>query len=370
MKKLILLISILVYINANGQKKIKFDDDFRFADNSGCNYALVFYNDSGLRLNFYNCFGKIKFVRNYSNKYKPKKMDAKGKYINGIETEYNEAGQIIRESQYFYGSKNGFTREFNDHGILISACTYFNGIKNGEEYIYFENGQLRFKRYYSYGQLHGTEFHYDEYGKVKRTKEYEFGNCMNGYQIKTYQNKYKNIQFYDDGHLLKAIVLHPNLDTSSIYHYKLENGQSYLYNCTYYTNNKVDTNFTPRTAKTILNRELNPIKDTFHYDTIQYIDAKFFGGDSAFYAMLNENLVYPNEMKSNEISEVAVVVFTLSREGIILDIGSNSKVNQDFTIEAIRVLKLSSGRWFPAKQYGQETISNFRIGITFMLESY
>lgn len=366
MKKLITLITISICLNVFGQKKINFDNEFRYADNSGCNYALAFQNDSGLRLDFYNCEGKIKYRRYYSKKFKPKRMDAI-QSIRGREIEYNGNGQIIRACELYSEKKYGIEKKYNDLGNVISESSYFKGFKDGEEKEYFENGRIKASRYFIKGKIHGFELQFDENGKLTQSKEYYYGNCQYGYVRQVCQNEFKNYSYYSDGHLLKSIVLKKNMDTSSIYYYKVVDGKSNIDKCVYYKDNKIDSTFSPITARTFLNNEIKTIKEDLKVDTLNIVDAKFIGGDSAFYDFLDKNLIFPESKKEEDIYLNVIVTFTISREGTILDLGSNTEGDLAFKYEAEKVIGLTSGKWIPAMKNQENVINIFRIGISFEL---
>ncbi len=352
--------------NIFGQKKLYFDENYQYAGKTHCNYAFVFSSDSGIRLDFYTCEGKIKYRRYYSKKFKPKRMDAI-QNIRGREIEYNGNGKIIKEGELYAGHKYGIERKYNDLGNLISESNYFKNFKDGEEKEYFENGRLKHSRYFIKGKIHGVELQFDENGKITQSKEYYYGNCQIGYVRQVCQNEFKNYSYYSDGHLLKSIVLKKNMDTSSIYYYKVIDGRSSIDKCVYYKDNKIDSTFSPITAGAFLKNELKTNKADLKVDTVNMVNAKFIGGDSAFYDFIDNNLIFPESKKEEDIDLNVIVIFTISREGTILDLGSNTEGDLAFKYEAEKVIRLTSGKWIPAIKDQENVLNIFRIGIGFQL---
>jgi protein TonB len=98
-------------------------------------------------------------------------------------------------------------------------------------------------------------------------------------------------------------------------------------------------------------------------------EAEFIGGDAAFYAFLDDNLVYPAGPKANEIEGVSTIVFVVTQTGAIEDVRvERTSGNDEMDAEAVRVIRKCSKRYKPAKNNGKPVKSIFRIGITFQLE--
>jgi len=233
--------------------------------------------------------------------------------------------------------------------------------------VYFENGKIKVSRYFIKGKIHGVELQFDENGKITQSKEYDYGNCRYGYVRQVCQNEFKNHSYYSDGHLLKSIVLKKNMDTSSIYYYKVVDGRSIIDKCVYYKDNKIDSTFSPISAWSFLKNEVKTIKDSLKVDTLNIVNAKFIGGDSAFYDFLDKNLNFPESKKDEDIYLTIIVTFAISREGTILDLGSNSDGDLAFKYEAEKVIGLTDGKWIPAMKNQESVINIFRIGIGFEL---
>lgn len=91
----------------------------------------------------------------------------------------------------------------------------------------------------------------------------------------------------------------------------------------------------------------------------------FKGGVDALSAFLEENLVYPEGPKSNEIEGVVMVIFTVEKNGKISDIRTEGKNDKELEAEAKRVILKTNGMWVPGEYKKKPVRSVCRIPITF-----
>lgn len=92
----------------------------------------------------------------------------------------------------------------------------------------------------------------------------------------------------------------------------------------------------------------------------------FKGGDNALSYFLKDNLVYPEYSRQNCISGTIQVSFNVDREGKLHHIKIYKGMGIDLDDEAIRVLKLTSGKWIvPADS---DPDANLVIPITFNVD--
>jgi len=135
--------------------------------------------------------------------------------------------------------------------------------------------------------------------------------------------------------------------------------------------------------------------------------ASFQGGEQAMYKFIWENLSYPKLARDNEVSAKIMIEFTIEKDGTLsdikvlrndartnLEIKDTEEVNSSKTTvtaakkeeetptitrakleeahksledEAIRVMKLTSGKWIPAENKGEKVRSSWRIPLVFRL---
>src|ERR1700744_2957614 len=78
------------------------------------------------------------------------------------------------------------------------------------------------------------------------------------------------------------------------------------------------------------------------------IDPSFIGGDTAWNHFLGQNLHYPDDAVSNEIQGTVMLKFKVELDGTISNIEVVSGPKKGgLREEAIRVIKLSNGKWNP-----------------------
>ncbi|MCC7298584.1 MAG: energy transducer TonB [Bacteroidia bacterium] len=103
-------------------------------------------------------------------------------------------------------------------------------------------------------------------------------------------------------------------------------------------------------------------KDSIYSDSSVNILGKFVGGDNAFVAFVSENFQYPSRCLDEGISGSVKLRFVLDTKGRISRISAEEETKScpEFTQEAIRVLKISSGQWIPAFVNGK-AVSSWKV---------
>ncbi len=97
------------------------------------------------------------------------------------------------------------------------------------------------------------------------------------------------------------------------------------------------------------------------------IEARFNG---SFKAFLEEHLRYPREAEKKKIQGVVIIEFIVDKEGNIFDVKLSEfspQKNKWLAAEALRVIKLSGGKWLPGYQDGKPVKSYHQQSINFML---
>lgn len=116
----------------------------------------------------------------------------------------------------------------------------------------------------------------------------------------------------------------------------------------------------------------NPIIDqeqTIYASDPQY-NPQFKGGDQALQEFIVDNLVYPEEEKLNEIEGFAIVAFVINVDGTVADVKINrSSGNKALDQEAIRIVKMTSGKWTPATIKNKPVRTISRLPISFEIDS-
>lgn len=97
-------------------------------------------------------------------------------------------------------------------------------------------------------------------------------------------------------------------------------------------------------------------------------EAVFKEGEEAFYDFLANNLVYPEGPKSLGIQAVIEVSFEVDRNGKVVNIKTDGKNDLELENEAKRVIKMTSGRWNPAKYKKKSVRQMCKIPISFELD--
>ena len=96
--------------------------------------------------------------------------------------------------------------------------------------------------------------------------------------------------------------------------------------------------------------------------------AEFPGGEDGLRRFISENMNYPEMAVDADISGTVNVVFVVTKDGRIRDVGIlGARKGFGLEEEAIRVIKLTSGKWKPAKQRDRTVNMRFRMPVKFQL---
>jgi periplasmic protein TonB len=113
------------------------------------------------------------------------------------------------------------------------------------------------------------------------------------------------------------------------------------------------------------------VKFTQNNDTIFYIydtQPEFAGGIRALYDFIKENLRFPNPNLYCDYTGTVYIGFVVNIEGRIEEINIKKGLGVAFNEEAIRVLKLTSGKWKAGKLNGRAVNVAYTMPIKFKLE--
>jgi Ca-activated chloride channel homolog len=118
-------------------------------------------------------------------------------------------------------------------------------------------------------------------------------------------------------------------------------------------------------------KSISVVSDKAEEDSISYsvaTTAEYIGGEKAMKEFIKANLVYPAEAKKNGVSGKLYLQFTIDALGNISDIKVIKSLGSGCDEEAIRVVKLMSGKWIPSKQNGVSISSTYYLPIKFTLK--
>jgi TonB family protein len=82
----------------------------------------------------------------------------------------------------------------------------------------------------------------------------------------------------------------------------------------------------------------------------------FKGGQAALYTLLSQKIVYPEYSRQNCISGTIKVSFSLDKNGNVINPKVSNGLGIDLDDEALRVIKLTSGKWIMPAKYNPVTI--------------
>jgi TonB family protein len=86
-------------------------------------------------------------------------------------------------------------------------------------------------------------------------------------------------------------------------------------------------------------------------------------------SFISKNMVYPSVSKENEIQGTVFLSYIVRANGNLSDIKVLRSVSggSELDREAIRVLKLTNGKWSPGKQNGKPVHVEMKLPFRFLL---
>lgn len=94
---------------------------------------------------------------------------------------------------------------------------------------------------------------------------------------------------------------------------------------------------------------------------------EYKGGEKAFKEFLEKNLTYPLDAKDKGIEGTVYIEFIVNKDGTIESMAIMRGVSKALDDEALRVIKLTSGKWKPGKQNGKAVKTSMIVPIKFKL---
>jgi protein TonB len=99
-------------------------------------------------------------------------------------------------------------------------------------------------------------------------------------------------------------------------------------------------------------------------------NAEYNEGTAALLKFISSTIIYPEYAKDNEIQGRVYLQFLVRTDGSLTDIKVARSVpgGKMLDDEAIRVIKLTSGKWKPARQNGKPVSCNMTLPVVFVLQ--
>ncbi len=293
-------------LNAFSQDRIYFDCSFNNTVKKGCNYADIIEEETHWQFNYYNCGGIL--IKSQGRSYL---SNFSSKYLDGLEIIYNYNGSIYSKGNYIAGKKDGLwiINESDSHQFiqLYQLDKKLNAIELAPN-----RDTL-------------TITYYKQKGKLllnARLKSYEAG-----------------VLDYDRWYDIKGN------DSMTYYHSK-------------------------GTTKMVCEYDSIRIEslDTTHY-TFKEEMPKYVDGQEAFSNFLSDNLVFPTSLYEAEICGSVWVSFVVTKDGTISNVKATRCAQHPLLErEAIRVIKLTQGKWIAGRQGGKPVNVKCLIPIDFTIE--
>lgn len=96
---------------------------------------------------------------------------------------------------------------------------------------------------------------------------------------------------------------------------------------------------------------------------------EFEGGNEALMSFISKNMVYPQSAADNQIQGTIYLSYVVRSDGSLSDINvlKNAPRGPELDAEALRVLKLTKGKWRPGMQNGKPVSVYLSLPIKFSL---
>lgn len=99
------------------------------------------------------------------------------------------------------------------------------------------------------------------------------------------------------------------------------------------------------------------------------INPEFKGGMKEFYKFLASNIRYPPNAAKNGVAGRVMLSFVVCEDGSMCDYKVENRVGYGIDEEALRVVKLMSGKWEPGVMRGQKVRVKYNLPVNFQLET-
>ena len=115
---------------------------------------------------------------------------------------------------------------------------------------------------------------------------------------------------------------------------------------------------------------IEPVDKPKNVQTIAEVMPEYEGGQAALMSFISKTMVYPQSAIDDEIQGKVYLGFVVSSTGLLEDIRVIRGVpgGEVLNKEAIRVIKLTDGKWKPGSQGGVYVNVNYTLPIVFHLQ--
>ncbi len=115
---------------------------------------------------------------------------------------------------------------------------------------------------------------------------------------------------------------------------------------------------------------IEPVDKPKTVQTIAEVMPEYEGGQAALMNFISKTMVYPQNAIDNEIQGKVFLGFVVSSTGALEDIRVIRGVpgGEELNKEAIRVIKLTNGKWKPGSQGGVNVNVSYTLPIVFHLQ--
>ncbi len=107
--------------------------------------------------------------------------------------------------------------------------------------------------------------------------------------------------------------------------------------------------------------------DTLEY-TVEEQQPEFMGGMNGLGQLLAQNIRYPSEAQKSRVEGRVFVSFVINTDGNVSDVNVLKGIGFGCDEEAVRVVKLTNGRWKPGIQRGRPVRVKYNLPINFALQ--
>lgn len=283
--------------------------------------------------------------------------------INNVKTDYIrvifEADSLFKIIDYYKTTQKpaiiGFSEEVPE-GVPFKRTGYY--------VEYYPNGNVKERAMFDNDEYTGQRNEFFENGKPYKTTTYTRDSTGKKEILTNNVWDIEGVQLVKDGfgrskefsELLEAVEegIYRNGRRDSVWIGCYKNG-SLCYKEEYQAGKLIQGQSTGKEGK------------TQSYNLI-FQEPEFKGGKEAYIRFINEKLNYPFNAVKNEIEGKVYVKFVIEKDGSLKEAFPLKRVAPELDAEAVRVVKLSNGKWKPGKNRGMEVRVYYVIPIVFLLE--
>lgn len=280
------------------------------------------------------------------------KVDSTERYSIEILENAADTLAIITRSQQDYNSDfpNNFGSYFSNGQIARKSM-------EGKFYTFYPNGRIKsiitkekdsenVKYWYSNGQMA-----FEKNSKNINTKPIENYIFLSDTLGKHYVLGEKELVELYEGHDIKLVGELSNGKKNGVWVGKSASGNDIMFTETYKNGEFV--------------KGINS-KNNVEYNE-EFKNAEFNGGISSLGKFLRNNLRYPIEAQKNGIQGNVFVSFYVCTDGSLCDFEVLKSAGKELNKEALRVVKLQSGKWKSGLKRGESVKTKFNLPISFIL---